>query len=491
MIKKQTSMIFQPLTSQTFEGTLFNDLRLEKRYCSLQQSMIKHKSSVINQVAFNNAESKAYYRFLGNKRVSASELLGEILGDSAGLGSVSGQHLLVAGDTSEISMKDQLPHLKDAELVGLLSDNKTPGFLVHANMAMNAQTGHGLCLSDLMLWTRHKNEEDSPTQKRSYPQKESYKWELGIRNSESLLQQARCITYVFDQESDIFELWENVLSMKPERHFISRAHYDRRVETGEGTTKLFDYLSTIDFEGSYRIEVRKTDRKNSSRRRIQKRKARKATIQLRYAPIKLMPPLGQSSGKHGISLWVVEAIESPDSVPTGEDPIHWCLITSHPVLDIETALQIVRWYEMRWMIEQLFRLLKNKGFRIEDSELGYYQSILKLTVMAFLAAFKVLQLVLARDQYEAQPIIEVFTPEQQKCLWALNDQYQGQTQKQQNPYPVDQLSWASWIIARMGGWKGYQKQRPPGPITMKRGLEKFYTYFEAWELFKERDVYKP
>ena len=270
-LKIKIAMIFQPISKQVFSGTLFHDVRLEKRYDAFQQSMITTESSVVNQVASNNGESKAYYRFLGNERVSIPELLGGALGHRANRSWVAGQHLLVAGDTSEISMKSQLSHLKDADVVGLLSDNKTPGFLVHANLAMNAQTGHGLCLSDLMLWTR--GEEDKQGQ-RSYEQKESYKWESGIRNSETLLKKAQCITYVFDRESDIFNLWGNVLAMKPGRHFISRTHYNRRIETPEGSAKLFDYLSTISFEGSYRIKVRKADRKNSSRRQIQKRQAR-------------------------------------------------------------------------------------------------------------------------------------------------------------------------------------------------------------------------
>lgn len=466
---------------QDINGALFHDMRLDKRYHCFQQSMIRHKSSVINQIAQTSAQSKAFYRFLGNERVKVGELLRGALKDSSDLSVVDEEHLLVVGDTSEISMKAQLAHLKDAELVGLLSDNKTPGFLVHVNMALNAHTGHGLCLSDLMLWTRP---EATSAPKRSYEDKESYKWELGIRNSEALLKTAKCITYVFDQESDIFDLWENVLSMKQDRHFISRVHYDREVETEHGSKKLFDYLTTIDFESSYRIRVRKADRKNSSRRQMQKRQARQAHIQLRYAPICLRPPLHSPKSKSRLSLWVVEAIESPDSVPPGESPIHWRLITSHPVLNVEFALQVVRWYEMRWMIEQLFRLLKKKGLRIEDTELDYYQSILKLTVMTFLTAFKVMQLVLARDKQEAQPIVEVFTDQQQQCLAVLNQKYQGNTDKQLNPYPSDQLSWASWIIARLGGWKGYQSQRPAGPVTMKTGLEKFHHYFEAWKLFK-------
>ena len=60
---------------------------------------------------------------------------------------------------------------------------------------------------------------------------------------------------------------------------------------------------------------------------------------------------------------------------------------------------------------------------------------------------------------------------------------EGKTEKQKNQLPRNQLSWAAWVIARLGGWKGYQSQPPPGPITMKRGLDKFATLLEAYRLF--------
>jgi len=66
---------------------------------------------------------------------------------------------------------------------------------------------------------------------------------------------------------------------------------------------------------------------------------------------------------------------------------------------------------------------------------------------------------------------------------------QNKTQVQNN-YSECELSWASWVIARLGGWKGYTKQRPPGPITMKRGLDKFDLIYQGWLLAKqiEKDV---
>ena len=56
------------------------------------------------------------------------------------------------------------------------------------------------------------------------------------------------------------------------------------------------------------------------------------------------------------------------------------------------------------------------------------------------------------------------------------------------PHPVRSLAWAAWIIARLGGWKGYPSERPPGPITFKHGLDYFRACAAGWVL---RDVCMP
>lgn len=48
------------------------------------------------------------------------------------------------------------------------------------------------------------------------------------------------------------------------------------------------------------------------------------------------------------------------------------------------------------------------------------------------------------------------------------------------------LAWCSWLIARLGGWKGYQKSEgPAGPITLKDGLCRFKSIFEGWKMVLE------
>lgn len=58
------------------------------------------------------------------------------------------------------------------------------------------------------------------------------------------------------------------------------------------------------------------------------------------------------------------------SPPAGIEPVHWRLLTTHDIADAAAAWQVVDWHRMRWTIEQLFRLMKSHGLRIEDSQRG-------------------------------------------------------------------------------------------------------------------------
>jgi hypothetical protein len=50
-----------------------------------------------------------------------------------------------------------------------------------------------------------------------------------------------------------------------------------------------------------------------------------------------------------VRLTLVEVVE-PDP-PTGVEPLHWRLLTTHEVASVEEAWQIVAWYKLRWVID--------------------------------------------------------------------------------------------------------------------------------------------
>ncbi|MBB6129512.1 transposase, partial [Mucilaginibacter lappiensis] len=179
-------------------------------------------------------------------------------------------------------------------------------------------------------------------------------------------------------------------------------------------------------------------------------------------------------------VYVVEAIEQ-----NRQQGIRWRILTTHEVTSAEQALQIIGWYKERWHIEQIHRLLKTEGFKIERSQLEQGWAIRKLTLLAMMASLRILQMMLAYLDDNEQSIDEVFDKKEQDCLQMIGKKMDGTTEKLRNPAKVNTLKWATWIIARMGGWKGYISQRKPGPIVLQKGLAKFYNVYEGWLLFQD------
>jgi hypothetical protein len=105
-------------------------------------------------------------------------------------------------------------------------------------------------------------------------------------------------------------------------------------------------------------------------------------------------------------------------------------------------------------------------------------------VLLLNSTLRLMQLYLAYDVEESQPIEEVFDKEEIACLQTIQNKQLKNTPKTTNPFNAQKLSWASWIIARLGGWKGNSKQRKAGPIIIKRGLEKFEMIYEGWKMAK-------
>jgi hypothetical protein len=156
--------------------------------------------------------------------------------------------------------------------------------------------------------------------------------------------------------------------------------------------------------------------------------------------------------------------------------------------DAKSAWQIVDWYAQRWTIEQLFRVMKRQGLKLEDSQIDTAERLLKLIAIAAKAAALTLQLVQARTGADARPASVAFDRDEIAALAAVNARVEGKTALQKNPHPKHSLAWAAWIIARLGGWDGYPSSRPPGPITSKNGLEYFRAITTGWAL---RDVCMP
>ena len=166
-----------------------------------------------------------------------------------------------------------------------------------------------------------------------------------------------------------------------------------------------------------------------------------------------------------------------------KQPVCWHLLTTIPVTTLEEAMLIIEWYSWRWMIEEVFRILKKEGYDIEASELESGGSVRKLSLLMLDAIIKIFQMRIAWEEPEEGLSAAIsFTEIEMECIDMQCKKMEGKTEKQKNPYKKGSLKYATWVIARLGGWKGYASERKPGITTLWIGLEKFYNIFDGWML---------
>jgi hypothetical protein len=106
--------------------------------------------------------------------------------------------------------------------------------------------------------------------------------------------------------------------------------------------------------------------------------------------------------------------------------------------------------------------------------------------MQMTALLKIVQMNIAyADPEGGQPIEEVFDIEQINVLKIMNTKLQGNTTKLQNHNNPKRTKWAAWVIGRVGGWKGYDLQGPPGVVVLKGGLDRLSYIIEETRLVKD------
>lgn len=459
---------------ETSNTSIFKDKRIDKRAVKLVKAMHRTKSIVMQQIAEDNAERISYYRFVDNEKVKESIVVKAL--QEACSQHITKGHVLAISDTTEIDLSKQSGRIHKGKL-GVISNNQSLGFLLHPCLLLDGRYGEALGISSVQSWVRPF--EQGTKHERKYKQlpieeKESYKWLQSIEDTQGCLNEAVKVTYIADREADIYQEFIKVQEVGAE--LLIRSSSNRCLFDEE--EKLFDVLEQEPSLGHYTLKL-EADKRSE-------RKQREATLEIRSRSVKLKRPA--NSPKNLPEYIELNALEVREvTQPEQGQAILWRLLTTHQIDNLDQAKQVIQWYAWRWHIEQLFRTLKKQGLDIESIMLDDLDAIRKLSVLALELALKVMQLNRARDGSQLS-VQAVFSELEQACLKDLVPQYEGKTTKQKNLHPPDSLAWASWIIARLGGWMGYASQRPPGVITLYRGLARFQTIFSGWSLAFDRQT---
>lgn len=453
----------------------FGDRRLKRTGAELCSRMVEQESVCLRRLGRDRATEVRFGRWLSHPQVTYQEIVREGSRKTAQL--AAGRHVLAIQDSSELNYQK---HAGRSVGLGRVGNGKDVGLFVHPVLVLDATNLACLGLAHQHLWIREPAHGDYP--KEPIEARESYRWLAAAQAARQCLAQAAMVTIIADRESDIYEEWDRIPDSKT--HLLTRVCRDRKLADGQ---TLYAWLEAQPVQACYALDVAERPAKAGYVKGSitqGKRSAHRAQMEIRHGVVEILRPrqCKDKTAKKRIRLYTVDVREQASSVVEGEEPIHWQLLTTHDVRSVKDALQMVDWYCGRWQIEQLFRTLKKQGLDIESSQVESGQSLMKLAGVAMQAAVRTLQLTQAREGNTDRPAADVFDKEEVQVLERLQPQLEGRTDKQKNPYTKDGLAWAAWLIARLGGWKGYASEAKPGPITMLRGQQLFATMVQGWKL---------
>jgi hypothetical protein len=457
----------------------FNDLkdkRLIGRGNKIFHDLFRKSVHSIRQFSSTSSEAKAAYRFFQNDRVSEADIIKNLQQNC--LGGVRNKYVVCIQDTTEVNLSGHSKRIKHDGYIGTTnatSDNGL-GFFVHPSLVLDAQTGVPYGYSAIKVWNRpleFKNKHERNYNALPIADKESYKWiEVSEQTKETLEDVVLGMVIIQDREGDIYEQFATVPDKKTD--LLVRARTNR---TLADKTKLFGCLTSSNPQGTYEIQVEGSSKPG--------RKKRTAQLEVRFKQVEINRT--DSASKETAPSTKLYLIEAKEINCEARDKICWRLLTTIPVENIEMAMCCIDWYSWRWTIEEVFRIVKKEGFNIEASELESAASVRKLCLMIMEVVIKLFLMRIAYNEPELPMEADTcFSKEEQDCMELQIKKLEGKTDKLKNPYANKDLKRYVWCIARMGGWKGYAKERKPGITTLWNGIKYFKAIMEGWKL--NRDV---
>lgn len=115
------------------------------------------------------------------------------------------------------------------------------------------------------------------------------------------------------------------------------------------------------------------------------RKARTARLRSRTTAVMLDMVEAHGGGTLALPINVVD-VREVRKTPRGEKPIHWRLLTNHPIRTMKDVLAVIDGYTKRWRIEELHRVWKSGALRVEETQLRSAARVITWAILAVVTA---------------------------------------------------------------------------------------------------------
>ncbi len=350
-----------------FGGAPLGDVRLSRRLVEIGTGKAEKPGvSYAGVVGGDLAKTKAFYRLIEAPDDSAITMTNILLPHrEQTIRRMKGQPVVLCiQDGSDLNYNN----LSHCDGLGVIGNNQTgaksKGLHLHSMIAI---TPDGLPLGVVRAECSAPQEKDLDDKRRTrdipIEEKKTFCWIEGLRDCMQLKAEVprTKLINVLDREADFFELFDDQRCNCSKVDLLVRAQYNRSTT---GKHKLFETArqSAVQTKVNIKVPRQSARPKKSKQKRRPKRRARTAEASVRFVQIELTPP-PYHKDKEPLSVWVVHVHE--EDPPAGTDALEWFLLTTVKIKSIDDALDCVKWYCLRWRIEDWHRVLKS-GCRVED-----------------------------------------------------------------------------------------------------------------------------
>ena len=454
----------------------FGDKRLNKRYGNLLDSFASAPNKSIPGSCKSWNETIAAYRFFNHEDVTAAKILSPHIETT--LERIKKEKIvLIPQDTTEIDFTGRKPITG----MGYLNYEKSHGFYLHPSLAV---TPERLCLGvvDMQTWAREKLGVAKQRNSKSIKEKESYRWLKGYdaANTIALAAPDTTIVSVADREGDIYELLEKMPSEANKAYWLVRSQHNRSLLDDAGNElelRLREELNASKVIGEIEFKLPKGSIYN---RKADKRRPRKERIvrqEIRTCTVYIKSPQYKETKLASIAINVVHCKEI--NAPNDEDIIEWFLLTSYPVNNAETAMEIVKWYLCRWQIEVFFKILKS-GCTVEELQFDTLKATTNCIALYLIISWRILFLTMLGRNCPDMDCSIVFEENEWQSVYAI-------VTKKSPPKKPPKLNDIILMIAKLGGFLGRKSDGYPGCKVMWIGMQRVKDFTLAWETFRSMD----
>ena len=462
--------------AQEFGQAPFGDSRLVQRLVLSAQVLARAPARTFFTVARGQeALMRGYYRFIEHpdaKSISAETILQTHRRRTQQR--LQGQQtVLLVQDGTDLNLATH----QACQDLGMIGRNKgsagTLGLHLHSTLAVS---GEGLPLGVVRMGfdapsLADGRSEAGGAQQQAAPTDAAGKiqrWVEAVVDSGQLvrdLRQVRAIA-VMDREGDAFEVFHAWRGLQGRVELLVRAKHNRSL--GPRRHKLFDRLRVQPAKASLTVSLQRQSQRRAARgqKAFAGRAARTAACQLRWARLQLPVPAKKRRmlGDEPIRFSAVHVAE-PEPPADGSDPLEWLLLTSLAVHSAEQAREILRYYKLRWRIEDWHRILKH-GCRVERIAHRKVHRVQREVAVRGVIAWRLHVLaLLGRDTPELEA--QVLFSEYERMVLADFARSRGV----EGPANLGRAMKLVWM---MGGYLDRKHDPAPGQRTVWEG----YTYLQ-------------